>query len=58
MPEIAWLKSLGWQVLDGWTVKGDKEVEAVFPDRYSQYITDKRFAEFKRDFDIESYLGL
>lgn len=46
--ELDWLLSIGWKVIDGWTVKGEEEIEVECPDRYSTYITDPRFLEFKK----------
>jgi len=42
--ELDFLLSLGWEVVDGWTVKGKEPVEVTCLDRYSVYITDTRFA--------------
>jgi hypothetical protein len=50
--EVDWLKSIGWKVIDPWTIKGNDKVAVVSPDRYSECITDVRYKKFVKHWDF------
>ena len=60
MMESVWLKSIGWKIIDAWIIKGSEPVKVkTSADRYSDHqITDQRYVEFAKTFDLFNYLGV
>jgi len=56
-PQMAWLKSIGWVVVNGWRCEG-KEPVIIVDTRYTPHITDKRFTDNKKHWKNVAMLEL